>query len=118
MTKYAAQSRYDAANTVRVNLKLNRRTDADLIAALDAARAKQTLIKQALRAYLKEDKSMEKCYWTLEAWGDAYPPENADEIIAAANELIASYAESHDDEATERYSEQLWEHYCMTDHLQ
>ena len=56
-TKYAPQARYDAANTTRIALKLNRRTDADLIAALDAAPAKQTLIKQALRAYLgKEQK--------------------------------------------------------------
>lgn len=56
--KYAAQSRYDAANTVRMNLKLNRRTDADLIAALDAAPAKQTLIKQALRAYIERSNTM------------------------------------------------------------
>ena len=56
-TKYAPQARYDAANTLRINIKLNLRTDADLIAALDAAPAKQTLIKQALRAYLgKEQK--------------------------------------------------------------
>lgn len=58
MTNYAAQSRYDAANTIRMNLKLNRRTDADLIAALDAAPAKQTLIKRALRAYIERSNTM------------------------------------------------------------
>lgn len=54
------------------------------------------------------------CYWTLESWGDAYPPENADEIIERANCLIAAYAETHDEEETANYSERLWEHYCST----
>lgn len=54
--KYAPQARYDAANTTRITIKFNRRTDADLIAALDAAPAKQTLIKQALRAYIGKEK--------------------------------------------------------------
>lgn len=53
-TKYGPQARYDAANTLRINVKFNRKTDADLIAALDAAPAKQTLIKQALRAYIEK----------------------------------------------------------------
>lgn len=52
-----AKARYDAKTAAYYSLKLNRNTDADLIAALDAAPAKQTLIKQALRAYLgKEQK--------------------------------------------------------------
>ena len=54
--KYAPQARYDAAKTTRITIKFNRRTDADLIAALDAAPAKQTLIKQALRAYIGKEK--------------------------------------------------------------
>ena len=57
-------------------------------------------------------------YWSLESWGDAYPPENADEIIAAANELIGAYAETHGDEATNNYSEQLWDRYCANGSLQ
>ena len=59
MTKYAPQARYDAANTKRYALKLNIKTDADILAALDAETNKQAYIKKALRAYagnMKEDK--------------------------------------------------------------
>lgn len=51
--KYEPQAKYDAANTVQIRLKLNRKTDADLIALLDAAENKQGLIKQLLREYIK-----------------------------------------------------------------
>jgi len=54
------------------------------------------------------------CYWTLESWGGTYPPENADEIIERANDLIAAYAETHDEEETANYSERLWDRYCST----
>lgn len=53
-------------------------------------------------------------YWTLESWGDAYPPENAGEIIERANDLIDAYAENHDEEEVSEYSNGLWEHYCST----
>lgn len=55
-----------------------------------------------------------KFYWTIESWGDAFPPENADSIIDRANELIAAYSETHDDDETANYSEQLWDRYCTT----
>lgn len=42
---------YDSRTAYKVGIKLNRNTDADLIAALDAAPNKQALIKEALRAY-------------------------------------------------------------------
>lgn len=48
-----AQERYEAENTVRVTVKLNRNTDADLIALLAKAESKQGLIKAALRAWGK-----------------------------------------------------------------
>lgn len=44
-----AQSRYDAANTVQIKMKLNRRTDADIIEKLDGAPSKQGYIKQLIR---------------------------------------------------------------------
>ena len=47
-----AQARYDAKMAVYVSLKLNRKTDADIIAALEAAPNKQALIKEALRAHI------------------------------------------------------------------
>jgi hypothetical protein len=58
-----------------------------------------------------------KYFWTLEDWGDACSPENADEIIDRANGLIGDYAESHDDEEAANFSEILWERYCSTGSL-
>lgn len=49
---------YDARTAYKVGLKLNRNTDADIIAALDAAPNKQALIKEALRAYIGKEITM------------------------------------------------------------
>lgn len=43
------QARYDATNTVQVALKLNRRTDADIIARLEREPNKQSYIKALIR---------------------------------------------------------------------
>ena len=45
-----AQAKYDKANTRQVHLKLNLRTDADVIKALDSAESKQGYIKGLIRA--------------------------------------------------------------------
>lgn len=50
--KYNPQRRYDAANAVHVPLKLNRKTDADIIALLEKQPSKQGYIKAALRALI------------------------------------------------------------------
>ena len=50
-----AQTKYDAANAYMVSLKLNRKTDMDIIEALEKAESRQGLIKAALREYLKVD---------------------------------------------------------------
>lgn len=47
-----AVARYDAANTLRISIKLNRNTDADLVKALEETDNKQQLIKDAVRAYI------------------------------------------------------------------
>lgn len=52
-----SHARYDAAHTVRIAVKLNVRTDADVIAALEAAPSKQGLIKEAIRNYLKKERA-------------------------------------------------------------
>lgn len=57
---------------------------------------------------------MTNAYWTLDSWGDAYPPENAQEIIDRANGLIDEYAEIFGDDLAAEYSEHLWNTYCMT----
>lgn len=48
-----ANARYDAKMAYKVGIKLNRKTDADIIAALEAAPNKQALIKAALRGYIQ-----------------------------------------------------------------
>ena len=45
-----AQRKYDAANTRQVHLKLNRRTDKDVLARLDDVPSKQGYIKKLIRA--------------------------------------------------------------------
>ena len=52
-----AQTRYDAKMAYKLGLKLNRKTDADIIQALEAAPNKQALVKEALRKYLPDTKS-------------------------------------------------------------
>ena len=50
----AAQKKYDEANTVQVKLKLNRKTDADILNRLAKAESKQGYIKALIRADLQE----------------------------------------------------------------
>ena len=44
------RARYDAQNTKQIVLKLNRRTDADILRKLDEQPNKQGYIKQLIRA--------------------------------------------------------------------
>ena len=52
-----AQVKYDAANTRQVHLKLNLRTDKDVLARLDEVPCKQGYIKRLIRADI--ERSME-----------------------------------------------------------
>lgn len=47
-----AQAKYDAENTRHVHLKLNRRTDGDVLEKLDSVPSKQGYIKELIRADL------------------------------------------------------------------
>lgn len=49
-----AQAKYDAENTRQVHLKLNRRTDGDVLEKLDNVPSKQGYIKELIRADLKK----------------------------------------------------------------
>lgn len=44
--------KYDDAHTVQIKIKLNKTTDADIIAALEASGNKQGTIKAAMREYM------------------------------------------------------------------
>ena len=52
-----AQERYDRENTVRVTIKLNKKTDAEIIEMLSSAPSKQGLIRSALKEYRKNHKN-------------------------------------------------------------
>ena len=47
-----AKKKFDALNCIHFSMKLNKRTDADIIALLDSAESKQGLIRKALREYI------------------------------------------------------------------
>ena len=49
------QSRYDAANTVQVKLKLNIRTDADILARLASVPSMQGYIKELIRKDMQSE---------------------------------------------------------------
>ena len=49
----AAQERYDRDNTVKVTIKLNKKTDAEIIELLSSAPSKQGLIKKILKNFCK-----------------------------------------------------------------
>lgn len=49
-----AKERYDAANTRQIKMKLNLKTDADILAWLDAQESKQGAIKELIRKELKK----------------------------------------------------------------
>ena len=51
-----AAAKYDRENTKAVFLKLNKHTDADIIAALEIIGNKQGMIKAALREYISRQK--------------------------------------------------------------
>lgn len=53
-TKYNPQAKYDAANTTRVQLKLNLKTDADIIGYLESCDNKQGLIKKLIRQEIEK----------------------------------------------------------------
>ena len=50
-----AQRRYDARNTRQVHIKLNLRTDSDVLARLDDVPSKQGYIKRLIREDLAKE---------------------------------------------------------------
>jgi hypothetical protein len=52
--KYKAQAKYDKENTVSVSLKLNKRTDADILERLDEVSSKQGYIKALVREDMRK----------------------------------------------------------------
>lgn len=88
-----ANARYDAKSTKHYGFKFNINTDADIIAALDAATNKQALIKAALRAYIgKEITTMnERKYHVLpeyqDSWYGGIPTDEIGDAIVSEDEI-------------------------------
>lgn len=55
MTRSEITAKYDAVNSKLFTIKLNRKTDADIIEKLDNVPSKQGFIKAAIRAYMAEN---------------------------------------------------------------
>lgn len=51
---YAAQKKYDAENTKRIVIKLNKNTDIDILSKLDTITNKAGYIKECIRENLKK----------------------------------------------------------------
>lgn len=58
--KSETQARYDAANTIQVKIKLNTKTDADILSQLAQKESKQGYIKALIRADIAASKTGEK----------------------------------------------------------
>lgn len=58
--KYKTQNKYDADNVVRTNIKLNKKTDADILEALEKSGNKNGFIKDAIRFYLSRSDNSKK----------------------------------------------------------
>lgn len=54
-----AQAKYDKDNTVQIKLKLNKRTDADIIKRLSETDSKQGYIKELIRLDILKDNSID-----------------------------------------------------------
>lgn len=56
VVKYASQQKYDKTNTTQIRMKLNLKTDADILEKLESVGNKQGYIKTLIRADIAENK--------------------------------------------------------------
>lgn len=54
-----AISRYQKENVIQINLRLNKKTDADIIKALESCKSKQGYIKDLIRLDILRDNSVD-----------------------------------------------------------
>ena len=58
--KYGPQNKYDQHNTTQVKLKLNKKTDSDLLEWLEGLDNKQGTIKEILRRHVQAEKKFDE----------------------------------------------------------
>ena len=56
IVNYASQQKYDKANTTQIRMKLNLKTDADILEKLESVGNKQGYIKALIRADIAANK--------------------------------------------------------------
>ena len=56
VVKYASQQKYDKANTTQIRMKLNLKTDADILEKLESVGNKQGYIKALIREDIAANK--------------------------------------------------------------
>ena len=56
----AAHIQWVKENTTRIAVKLNNNTDADILNRLETVESKQGYIKQALRAYIAQERNQKE----------------------------------------------------------
>lgn len=64
---------YDASNTVQIRLKLNKKTDADILDRLDAVPNKQGYIKGLIRSDMETD-HLPRTFMSLPPDSNEVPP--------------------------------------------
>lgn len=82
---------YDRENTTRINLKLNNKTDADIIQHLESIPNKQGYIKNLIREDMKGDSTMN--YHIKEEYLSLWGEETTTETIITQDELERLAAE-------------------------
>ena len=94
-----AQKRYDEQNARRYQLKLNRKTDADIIERLDRVGSMQGYIRDLIRADIEKDKGIREFYQIIDATIEeqkeqpvnvekkAEPPANGEKAYININEI-------------------------------
>lgn len=88
MADSPSKRRYDADNTKMVSIKLNKKTDADIIEYLEASGNKQGKIKAGIRLYMEMEEKMTR-YWLIEGDVDI-TKSNASKIFDDMEEAIES----------------------------
>lgn len=87
-----ATAQYDKANTTRINIKLNNKTDADIIRQLEQKGNVQGYLKQLIRNDMEEEKKMtSRNYYT-----------GAMVSETVLQDMIANMLETADDELAEK----------------
>jgi hypothetical protein len=93
-----ATAQYDRENTRRINLKLNNKTDADIIRQLESQANIQGYLKRLIWEDMKGAKTMENKLWYAvqrdpeDDWGTG--SYDMDEAITMAKKQLADYPET------------------------